>query len=116
VAADVLNAERRTTRSITNGGIVKELLRVTHVNVLWSFSRTWGQYPLAPPIFSSLENFLRGQIASTDELTVGSSCREWTPRIKVYQTTKAKNIMAKVMGFLKSLVPSFDLAFAPQAA
>ena len=48
-------------------------------------------------------------------LMVGSSCREWTPRIKVYQITKAKNIMAKVMGFLKSLVPSFDLNFAPAA-
>jgi hypothetical protein len=37
---------------------------------------------------------------------------------KVYQTTNAKNILAKVASFLKSLVPTFDLnaAFAPVAA
>jgi hypothetical protein len=48
-------------------------------------------------------------------LMVRSSCRTWTLSISVYQTTKAKNIMAKVSGFLKSLVPSFDLGlnFAP---
>lgn len=46
-------------------------------------------------------------------LMVGSSCRTWTLSISVYQTTKAKNIMAKVASFLKSLVPTFDLNFAP---
>jgi hypothetical protein len=49
-------------------------------------------------------------------LMVGSSCRTWTLSISVYQTTKAKNIMAKVASFLKSLVSSFELPalnFAP---
>lgn len=110
-AAGVLNVGRRMPKVIQN--IVPT---DTHVNALWLLSRTWGQYPLAPPIsLSESRGILRGQIASTDEISGRDSCREWTPRIKVYQTTKAKNIMAKVSGFLKSLVPSFDLGlnFAP---
>lgn len=121
-AVDARNAVPHIRPTLMNGeNAVKKIQRVTHVNVSWLLSRTRGRYPLAPPIFSKLENFLRGQIASTDEIVVRSSCREWTPRIKVYQTKKAKNILAKVASFLKSLVPTFELpalnfAFAPMEA
>jgi hypothetical protein len=49
-------------------------------------------------------------------LMVRSSCRKWTLSISAYQTKTAKNILAKVAGFLKSLVPDFSFGeFAPAA-
>jgi hypothetical protein len=41
-------------------------------------------------------------------LMVGNSCREWTPRIKVYQTKNAKSILAKVAGWFMPSVAGLE--------
>ena len=85
----------------------------THVNVLWSCSWTRLRSRRVHQFASRREALCGPELDSTDTAMVGSSCREWTPLIKVYQTTNAKNMLAKVASFLRSLVPTFDLNFAP---
>ncbi len=70
-----------------------------------------------PGLFPRWEQYCGPELVSTAETMVGSSCREWTPRIKVYQTIKANSILAKVSSWVKGLFePSFGLESAVSLA
>jgi hypothetical protein len=112
-AVGALSAALHIIKVIQKIGSAAKLPQDTHVNVLWSIRRTGLRCPRVHQLSLKSRVLLRARKESTADMMVGSSCREWTHSIIVYQITKAKNILAKVMGFLKGLMPTFDLNFAP---
>lgn len=112
-------------------GFVSVLVKASHKNVkrfrtlptLYARQCLMVSHADAGSIPARSTNFLSAERQSAGlnwfrrvSLMVRSSCREWTPRTKAYQTKTAKNILAKVASFLKSLVPDFSFGeFAPVA-